>query len=122
MVKNESFQTLRNTDMTYSDALQNFVTLLQTAITAHNTKKFHSLNPPTVKVMPGRKYDRVILVDTSRCVYCFINRETGGLLKGNWKRVEDERERGNIYNTNPLQGCNRYGLDYLNMSNVGYQF
>jgi hypothetical protein len=55
-------------------------------------------------------------------VYCFVDKETGGLLKGNWKRVEDHRERGNIFNENPLVGCNMYGLDYLTLSNASYAF
>jgi hypothetical protein len=108
--------------MTYSIAIDNFVSVLQSALNKHYANKFSSLKPPIVSVMRGKKYDKVILIGEQRMVYCFVDRKTGGLLKGNWKRVEDNRERGNVYNSNPLVGCNVYGLDYLDMSNVAYQF
>lgn len=107
--------------VTYSDRLEVFRTTLENKLREYYSNKFNRCDLPSVQIKSGRKFDKVILVENrSRRSYCWVNKETGGLLKGNWKKVEDHRERGNIFNDDVLKGCNPYGLDYLNMANYTF--
>lgn len=107
----------------YDAARELFRATLENALNVHRTKNFNRLPPIRVTVVRGRKFDRVETSDgASRSIYCFINRTSGGLLKGNWKKVEDHRERGNIFNgeADILRGCNPYGLDYMVGTNYAW--
>ena len=98
--------------MTYDEAVIRFVKELEKKVGEYNKRNGY-LSTATFAVQKRRKFDKVIRHDSGTSVYCYIDRATGGLLKGNWKSVEDHRERGNIFNNDPLQGCDPYGLVYI---------
>ena len=101
--------------MTYSDALQRFIEALTNREIEFKTVKFPTLPKGTFSVMPGRKFDKVVKSDGGRSVYCFVRKSDGAIVKAaGWKAPEPRQyERGNIYRTNPLEGTNVYGVDYL---------
>jgi len=98
--------------LTYEEVLEMFRSTLESKIREHNKKQGFSVDIK-IEINKGRKFDKIVRVDSGRSVYCFVDRASGGILKGNWKTVEDHRERGNIYNDDPLQGCGPYGPAYL---------
>lgn len=104
----------------YETKLEAFRSLLEASLVLYYNQRFAGLTPPKVEIIKGRKFDKIVRVDSSRSLYCFVNKKTGGLLKGNWKQVEDRLERGNIFNDTPLEGCNPYGLDYRNQVNHSF--
>lgn len=108
----------------YEEALNDFRTALQGKLDTFY--KDNSYNKQVV-IIKGRKYDRVILVESykdgtdkkvSRSAYCWIERSNGNILKGSWKAVTSKIPRGNIYNDDCLIGCGPYGTDYLNMTAI----
>ena len=101
--------------MTYSDALQRFLEALTNREAEHKQKNFPTLVVGSFSVMPGRKFDKVVKSDGGRYVYCFVRKSDGAIVKpAGWKAPEPRQyERGNIYRTNPLEGTNVYGVDYL---------
>lgn len=110
--------------MNYDKALDNFLDKLQDRENRFHAEHFPTLTPGRFEAMEGRKYDRVIQVaeNGSQRAYCWVDKATGGILKGNWKKVEDKRPRGSIYNEDPLEGTNVYGVDYLNMKELNLKF
>lgn len=106
--------------VTYLERRENFRLTLEMMLHDYRMKHHPSLALQSVEIVEGRKYDKVVVVDGGRSAYCWIDRETGALMKGNWKKVEDKRPRGNIFNSNPMIGCNPYGIDYLKIEN--YKF
>jgi len=111
--------------MNYTEALANFIQLVTERTQRHFAKNFDLLIPPKYEVIHNRKYDKVISISDGghgqRSVYCWIDPKTGDIMKGSWKAIEDKRSRGNIFNADPLEGTNIYGVDYLNMSNEAYK-
>jgi len=71
----------------------------------------------TVTIDPsGKKFIRLVKRHgVSVSVYCFIEVETGNILKpASWKAPEPKRHpRGNIHAINPIEGCGPYGVAYL---------
>ena len=93
----------------FDDALKKFQQALQEKL---NTFP----NAPTVLIGNGTKYIRIIIDrDSHQTVYCFVEKSTGNLLKAaSWKAPEPRKHRrGNIYQENNLEGCERYGLTYM---------
>ena len=99
--------------MTYNDALARFIEQLKIRDKEYNAKM--NFNWQTnFEVMSGRINDKIVkIAHNRRSSYCYIEKSTGGIMKGSWKRVEDHRHRGNIYNENPLEGTNEYGTMYM---------
>ena len=105
---------------TYTIARKRFMDLLQKrenkfAATAFPNSPKPGREASTFTYTEGNRYDKVIMNSRgSRSSYCYIDRENGDLLKGNWKGVEAPKvARGNIYGQNPLEGTNEYGIAYL---------
>jgi len=101
--------------MDFDTALQNWVNLLQDMWRAYFAQHYTNLQPPKVELEPGLKYIRVVQVDSQRCVYCFIDKSNGNILKpAGWKAPEPKKvPRGNIFGANPLYGCNPHSVAYL---------
>ena len=100
--------------MTYATALQRFIEAVSNREAEYKRKKYPTLTVATFSVMPGRVFDKVVRTDGQRSVYCFIRKENGAIVKAaSWKAPEPKKyERGNIFNVNPLDGTNVYGVDY----------
>lgn len=64
----------------------------------------------------GKRYVRVVRADvngSSRSAYAFIDIGTGDILKpASWK-APAKGYRGNIFGTEPLSGCGKYGVASL---------
>jgi len=89
----------------------------------YETQGFSRLTPPVFEIDKGRKFDKVVRNESNRrSVYCYIDKASGGLLKGDWRAVQDHRERGNIFNEDCLAGCDPYGLAYLTGPQYGWGF
>lgn len=102
--------------MSYETALSRFIEALTNREIEYKKTHFKgNLEPATFEVHSGRVFDKVVRVDNGHSVYCFINKTTGGIVKAaSWKAPEPKkRERGNIFNVNPLDGCDIYGVVYL---------
>ena len=114
--------------MTYDEAVTRFLRLVNARSIKHYAMKLANLTPPTYEVCSGRKYDKVVEVthynqNRSRASYCYIDRATGDILKGNWKGLDNPKvARGNIFNdADPLAGTNLYGVDYLKLDNSRFK-
>jgi hypothetical protein len=113
--------------MSYAEAVSRFLSQVKARIDKHYAKNLSNLTPPTFEISPGRKYDKVVEVtffaeNRSRASYCYIDKTTGDILKGNWKGVTAPKvARGNIFGDDPLTGTNLYGVDYLKMDNSRYK-
>ena len=89
------------------------------ASTMYGTKPRHSTYLVTLEI--GPKYVRVVRQEkqlasgdiTGRSVYCFIQKDNGDILKAAGWKAPAKHARGNIFNTEQLQGCGAYGVQYL---------
>jgi len=99
----------------YDEALRNFLLKLEEREKEHNAMHFSTLEPHKFAVDHGRKFDKIVKYGGGSSVYAFIKKETGGILKpASWRAPEPkQRERGNIFNDNPLEGTDAYGVNYL---------
>lgn len=85
----------------------------------YGTQPRHSAYVITLEA--GPKYVRVVRQEkqlgsgdiTSRSVYCFIQKDNGDILKAAGWKAPAKTARGNIFNTEQLQGCGPYGVQYL---------
>jgi hypothetical protein len=70
---------------------------------------------PKVEITFGKKYAKVIKVDNSRCVHCFIDLSNGDILKAATFNAPAKQARGNIFDNNCGVGTavNVYGARYL---------
>ena len=103
--------------MDYSTALSNFLSALTARELVHNKTDFPTLTPAVFSVNPGRVFDKIVTTrHGQRSVYAFVRRSDGAIVKAaTWKAPEPKkRERGNIYNDNPLAGTGVYGVNYIN--------
>jgi len=100
--------------MTYEDALTNFLFLLEKREKEHYARMFPNLTPGRFEVDRGRKFDKIVHITNQTSVYAFIKKENGAILKAaSWRAPEPKQyERGNIFNENPLEGTNEYGVNY----------
>jgi len=105
---------------TYVIARSRFIQLLQKRENQFAATAFPNSSKPgreasIFTVTEGQRYDKVVRSSHgSRSSYCYLNRENGDILKGNWKGVENPKvARGNIFGTNPLEGTMEYGVVYL---------
>ena len=62
----------------------------------------------------GRRYVKIIRVDSQRSVYGFIDKTNGDVLKAASWKAPAKHARGNIYaEDNGLGCCGQYGVAYL---------
>ena len=84
---------------------------------AESCPKFLAVCKPLVTVEVGPKYVRIVrqeqhresAVVTGRSVYCFINRETGDVLKAAGWKGPAKGVRGNLIAVDMFDGCDAYG-------------
>lgn len=101
--------------MITQEQIQGFLSGAQSVINAYFAEHLTRLTPPTLEAMEGKKYIRVVSVGPGqRSAWCFLDRETGDILKcDGWKRPA-KHARGHI-NT-PRHGAEfvgPYGPAYL---------
>jgi hypothetical protein len=101
--------------MNFENALNNFLDDAQ-AIIDENMERFPALDKPTLTVdKGGRKYLRIVRNERGqgRSVHCFVEKETGNILKAAGWSAPAKHARGNIYNENPAKCMGPYGAAYL---------
>lgn len=97
----------------YDDALQSFLKLLDERWAQYAKQANLTLLPtPLFTVDKGRKYDKIVQIDSSRSVHSFIEKSTGNIFKAASWNAPAKHARGNIYN-NPEQALNGYNVRYL---------
>lgn len=105
-----------NNTPSYETALNTFVAAAQGIIDTHMQKHFPSLPRPVLTCEHGRRYTRVVKSDgeSSRHVYCFVDRTNGDILKSeSWKKPA-KHARGNIYTTKDMsEAVGQYGAHYM---------
>ena len=94
--------------ISFAEALSRFLTAINKATEEHAKEFCDSMEYSDtdeeayfqpVTVMQGRKYLRVVTNNgNSRSVYCFINRETGDILKAAGWASPAKGKRGSIFN------------------------
>jgi hypothetical protein len=99
----------------FDSALDTFVNSIQTMITNHYEKNLPNLHVPTVGTDVGRRYVRVFTKDlNSRSAFCFVDRNTGDILKAAGWKVPAKHARGNIFSEDGgIGGVTVYGAKYL---------
>jgi hypothetical protein len=101
----------------FQPALNNFINLLQTLINDYTAANYSNLSPDTIGYEEGSKYIRIVRIgknSTSKSAHCFIEKETGNILKtASWKAPVKKNVRGNIFDADPLKGVTVYGAVYL---------
>ena len=80
------------------DELETFAQAVQAAVEAYYTRQGYTHDRPTICVMPGRKFARIVKARAhGRSVYGFVCRATGDLYKAaGWKGPARNFTRGNI--------------------------
>ena len=101
--------------ITFHAALETFINGCQKLVDAEKL-----VFTTKIEIMPGRKNIRVVRADytdagevISRSAHCFINIETGNVLKAAGWKAPAKGPRGNIYDTyNGLNRMSSYGAGY----------
>lgn len=94
-------------------ALDAFVSKAQAMIDEYMEKHFALNTKKTLSVEPGRRYARIVVTDTQRSVYCFVDMLNGDILKAESWRKPAKHARGNIFDADPIQNMGPYGANYL---------
>lgn len=100
---------------TFDATILAFAVRVQEMVNEHTAENFPSLTPETISIDPnGRKYVRIVRSgDSSRSVYCFVERETGNILKAASWKTPAKGARGNIYaDDHGMQAVTAYGAVY----------
>jgi hypothetical protein len=97
----------------FEKALEAFLGCLNESFKAFYSKHYPMLPGKTAEVAMGSKYAKVIAKDSSRCVYCFVNKQTGEIFKPASWAAPAKHARGNIFSSNPIACCGPYGIEYL---------
>ena len=95
--------------------LADFADMLQTWLQANHAAAKNAETPPTIELMKGPKYARIVMVrwGDQRSCYGFIDLANGDLLKGDGWKKPAKGKRGNIFAAMPLHGCTPYGMAYF---------
>ena len=99
----------------FNEALNKFVTGAQNMIDANYAKNFPNVEKPTLEIQCGVKNVKIVNVKRSivESVYCFVEIETGNVLKAAGFKVPAKGARGSIYSPqNGLEGVDVYGAIY----------
>ncbi len=109
------FETSCHPMESFDMALARFVNNVNEYRRAEFARWFQKTTPAAVNLMQGgKKYIRVISEEPgSRSVYCFVDAETGDILKADgWKRPA-KGARGSIFSSDwKGYGCTEYGAAY----------
>lgn len=80
----------------------------------HREAHFANLDPVPLEIMKGRKYARIVAVHSNqRMCFCFVQLDTGDILKTATWKAPAKHARGNIFAADPLAGVTQYGAAYL---------
>ena len=83
--------------MTFDEALDNFVNVVQQMINDHYRNDLPNLKTPTITVDRGNRYTKIVVNgEHQKRVYCFIDKN-GDILKSASWRAPAKGVRGNIY-------------------------
>jgi hypothetical protein len=95
--------------------VESFRCKLEAMLAEHRIKNKNVSDSPIIKMEHGSKYIRIVFYTCygNRTVYGFIDKTNGDLLKAASWKVPAKTKRGSIFNENPLDGCNEYGMVYL---------
>ena len=108
----------------FEDALSSFVEGCVRISQVHQIRNYPKCQAPTFSVMLGKKFARIVRTDTSgdpksiwsgeqKSVHCFVNMETGDVLKAAGWKAPAKGARGNIFDANNGLGrMNEYGPEY----------
>lgn len=95
----------------FADRLCSFLQLAQTKIDEHYKTNFPALTPDNLTVHEGKKFVKVV---KGGSVYCFINKQTGDVLKAASWNAPAKHARGNIFNDDfGMNGITVWGGTYL---------
>lgn len=91
--------------------LETFVQQVQAYISDYMEKNF-PLNPKrTITAEVGRRYARIVITDTQRFAYCFVDMTNGDILKTESFKKPAKHARGNIFKE-PLKALTPHGAVY----------
>jgi hypothetical protein len=93
------------------EQLKTFAAQVQALREAHFIKQDYKHSCGTMTVQPGKKYARIVTNDPHPSAYCFVNLETGDILKSAGWSAPAKGVRGNI--ANGVADVNIYGAAYL---------
>ena len=97
----------------YNIAMDSFLTVVTDNTNNHMRERFSSLPLPEYTVNKGRRFDKVVRVDSSSSVYCFVEKETGNIYKAaGWRAPYlkgNNPVRGNIYDVDSYKNADTYG-------------
>jgi hypothetical protein len=77
--------------------IENFVAVAQEVIDVHMAANFPTLPRPVLTIAKGgRKYAKIVRTDSQASVHCFVEKETGTILKAASWSTPAKGARGNI--------------------------
>lgn len=106
---------MSNLDQALDKFLDHVNNLLKDYISRNNYTFLIERNAHIAKSAPGAKYMRLVHMEDgkARSIYCFVDLETGDLLKGSWKSPVKNGIRGNVFNISTFQNFDHHGPKYL---------
>ena len=100
--------------------LTEFVSKIQIELLAYYSERFSSIGAPSIEIMTGNKFYRIIYQSTGGCtltrsVFCFVDKSNGDIYKAATWNARAKHVRGNIFDENYSwdKGVNIYGGTYL---------
>lgn len=99
----------------FDEAFEKFMKYAQDLIDKNNEENCPNIKT-TLEYSTGKKYVRVIIKDNhgGQSVFCFVDKETGDVLKPDGWKKPAKHARGNIFTDDPAEyGITAYGPRYL---------
>lgn len=97
----------------FADRIEQFCNRLHAMYNDHYAARGYTFAPPTFTAEHGRKYVRIVMADSQRSVYCFVENGTGTILKAAGWKTPAKGPRGSIWHDNCDVGddkpCNMHG-------------
>lgn len=91
----------------FDEAVTAFISHLKAVTDEYYARQYKTLTPPVYEVMRGKRYARIVRVDTlgdGRSAHAFIDMTNGDILKPDGWKKPAKHARGNIYDTTSYAG------------------
>lgn len=99
--------------MVTKEQIEALIALIKANKDADFRRRGYTMAPPTFTYMMGTKYARIVMVDSGKSAYCFVDLSNGDILKTASWATPAKGARSNINDSDGgMSGLGPYGAVY----------